>query len=194
MHHHTVNTQNEQGLGGGKQRHQTCYTDKSSTRRAGTHKALLQYSWSNCYQLPLQLVQKEALPEGRLRESNLAICLSPCLGRIFLLVDFGESLYWVDIHNEHPHIYTHTQSLPPKPKTRVKGYRRVRRRYQWNTGRWRQKSEMSGVGRLMRDIYYGTINIIFRLLRAVISGSYNHQCLYEFLFFQNVNLMINLVL
>lgn len=69
------------------------FWDRSRTREEGTHKALLQYSGSNWYQLPLQSVQKEALPEGRVRETNLALGLSLCLGRIFVLADYGESLY-----------------------------------------------------------------------------------------------------
>lgn len=87
-----MSTQNEQGQGS-EQRNQVYYTDRSSMRGAGIQKALLQYGRSNCYQLPLQSEEKEALPEGRVRVSNLALGLSPYPGRLFLLVDYGESLY-----------------------------------------------------------------------------------------------------
>ena len=166
-HEHT----NEQGLEGGKQRHQMCYTDRSTMREEGTHNVSLQYSGSSSYWLPLQWVQREELPEGRVRESNLAIGLRPCLGRIFLLADHGESLYWVDIHNEHPLISLHTHTRLPKPDTRVEDYRLARKKCQWNSAVQRQKSETNGVVRVITDIHYGTISITFRLLRAVISGN-----------------------
>lgn len=91
-----------------------CCTNRSSMGEAGTHKALLQYSRSNCYQLPLQSMQEEAIPEGRVKVSSLALGLSPCLGRIFILADFGESSCWVGIHNVQPCVFRHTNRASPQ--------------------------------------------------------------------------------
>lgn len=93
MHHCILSTQNEQGLGGGKQRHQICYMNRNRLGEEGTQKPRFSIAGVNCYWLPLQSVQKEALQEGRVRESNLVLGLSLCLGQICLLADYGENVY-----------------------------------------------------------------------------------------------------